>query len=281
MSLSSAYRRIFPSPLLKASLALHVIAIAAVPFVPGTWPLWLAALVADHLILSTVGLVPRGDLLGPNVVHLPGSSAERGEVAITIDDGPDPRVTPAVLEILAAHGARATFFCVGECLRRNPELARSIVDGGHEIANHTATHPYTFSMYGIRALEREIAGGQDAIASVTGTESRYFRAPAGLRNPLVQPILSRRGLRLVSWTRRGFDTVQSDAATVLGRLVRDLKAGDILLLHDGRAARDASGQPVILGVLPALLDACRTRGLVPVTLRDALDPDGRSIQTGS
>jgi peptidoglycan/xylan/chitin deacetylase (PgdA/CDA1 family) len=94
----------------------------------------------------------------------------------------------------------------------------------------------------------------------------FFRAPAGLRNPFLAPVLHREGLTLASWTRRGFDTRERDAARVLQRLTRGLAAGDILLLHDGNAARDAQGRPVILDVLPALLAALRRERLVAVTL---------------
>jgi hypothetical protein len=98
---------------------------------------------------------------------------------------------------------------------------------------------------------------------------RFFRAPAGLRNPFLDPLLHRRGLRLASWTRRGFDTRQRDSSRVLAALCDDLAAGDILLLHDAHAARTTAGEPVILAVLPALLADIRARGLRPVTLAEA------------
>ena len=83
-------------------------------------------------------------------------------------------------------------------------------------------------------------------------------------------MLQRQGLRLASWTRRGFDTVSADAAEVLARLTRNLRAGDILLLHDGHARRDSTGTPVVLAVLPRLIEAIGARALRPVTLREAL-----------
>ncbi|HEU0196344.1 MAG TPA: hypothetical protein VFQ88_03900, partial [Nevskiaceae bacterium] len=98
---------------------------------------------------------------------------------------------------------------------------------------------------------------------------RFFRAPAGFRNPLLEPLLVRFGLRLVSWTRRGFDTACSDASRVLERLTRGLGAGDILLLHDGHSARTAAGIPVVLVVLPELLQRCVASGLRPVPLSEA------------
>jgi len=100
--------------------------------------------------------------------------------------------------------------------------------------------------------------------------ARFFRAPAGLRNPFLEPALARANLQLVSWTRRGFDTVYGSSVRVLGSLTRDLRAGDILLLHDGHAARTPAGVPVILEVLPALLRALAVAQLAPITLRAAI-----------
>jgi peptidoglycan/xylan/chitin deacetylase (PgdA/CDA1 family) len=105
---------------------------------------------------------------------------------------------------------------------------------------------------------------------VTGVAPRFFRAPAGLRNPFLEPVLSRLQLRLASWTHRGFDTVSGDADAVYRRLANPLESGDILLLHDGHAARGPSGVPVILRVLPRLLETFAARQLKAVTLREAL-----------
>jgi len=144
------------------------------------------------------------------------------------------------------------------------------VQQGHRIENHSQHHRHYFSVLGPRSLAREIAAAQETIERVTGTAPCFFRAPAGLRNPFLQPILTRFDLKLASWTRRGFDTVNADPAAVLGRLRRGLGAGDILLLHDGHAARTPSGAPVIVEVLPALLAACSAAGLKPMTLHSAL-----------
>jgi peptidoglycan-N-acetylglucosamine deacetylase len=256
-----------PSPLLRGSLVFHLAAGAAVALRPGTWPLALGGFVANHLILSTVGLVPRGTLLGPNLTRLPAAAGRA--IAITIDDGPDPEVTPQVLEILARHDARATFFCVGEQVAAHPQLARAIVQAGHAIENHSQHHFYTFSLLGVRAMSAEIALAQRQISETCGVAPRFFRAPAGLRNPFLQPILLQQGLRLASWTRRGFDTVERDAALVERRLLRGLGACDILLLHDHRAARTPAGTPVILEVLPRVLAAAAAAGLATVTLAEA------------
>jgi len=258
-----------PSALIRGSVALHAVAAGALILKPQLWPWALTAVVADHLTLTAAGLWPRATLLGPNLTRLPRRAAARGEIAVTIDDGPDPEVTPAVLALLEEHAVRASFFCVGERIARHPQLAREVVARGHGLENHSQRHLHRFSLLGPGALRAEIAGAQESIVLATGAAPRFFRAPAGLRNPFLEPELARAGLTLVSWTRRGFDTVTTEPGRVLARLTRGLAAGDILLLHDGHAARTAGGDPVILTALPALLAAVRAAGLKPVTLRAA------------
>ncbi|HEX8783755.1 MAG TPA: polysaccharide deacetylase family protein [Steroidobacteraceae bacterium] len=265
------------APLIRASRALHIGAIGVVLVRPHWWPWALSAVVADHLLLAGSGLWPRSHLLGPNWTHLPPPAAVSppgapapGAVAITIDDGPEPEVTSRVLDLLDEHQARATFFCIGERVDRHPALARAIVARQHEIGNHTYRHLMRFSLLGPRGVAQEIARAQEAIGAATGEVARFFRAPAGLRNPFLEPALTRANLQLVSWTRRGFDTVNGSAGRVLDSLTRHLQSGDILLLHDGHAARTPSGSPVILEVLPGLLRALATARLAPITLRAAL-----------
>jgi peptidoglycan-N-acetylglucosamine deacetylase len=265
-----ASRQWSPSPLLYASAAAHLGAAATVLARPALWPWALGAFVANHAALAWAGLWPRSQLLGPNWTRLPTHGDLPGRVAITIDDGPDSEVTPLVLALLDEHRAQATFFCVGERVERHADLAREIVRRGHDIENHSQRHRHNFSLMGPGGMRAEISRAQDNIARVTGNSPRFFRAPAGLRNPFLDPVLSQLHLRLASWTRRGFDTVNTDADAVYRRLANPLEDGDILLLHDGNAARSRGGKAVILEVLPRLLDALAAKQLRPVTLRSAI-----------
>ncbi|MBK1680596.1 polysaccharide deacetylase family protein [Rhodocyclus tenuis] len=262
----SAWR---PTPAIVASVLLHLGVLVLLVWRPDLWPWALAIIFVNHSLLMAAGLWPRSTLLGDNLVRLPAAAAQRGEVAITIDDGPDPEVTPQVLAILAAHGARATFFCIGERALAHPQLCRDIVSGGHDIENHGQRHRNSSSLFGPRAWSLEIGSNQATLASLTGRQPEFFRAVAGLRNPFLDPVLHRFGLRLATWTRRGYDTRCADAERILGRLTRDLAAGDILLLHDGHSARTPEGKPVIVEVLPRLLGELAVRRLKPVTLRSA------------
>lgn len=259
-----------PSSLIVAAWVVHPGALAAWLVWPDSWPWGLAALVACHIALTGAGLWPRSRLLGPNLTRLPAAAAERGEVALTIDDGPEPSVTPAVLDLLDRYAARASFFCIGERAAAHPALIAEIVRRGHTVENHSHGHRHHFSLFGPARIRRDLEQAQRVIAGLAGSAPHFFRAPAGLRNPFLEPVLAHLGLHLASWTRRGFDTREGDPDKVLTRLTRDLAAGDILLLHDGHGARSPNGRPVILDVLPVLLDSLRAAGLHSVTLRQAL-----------
>jgi peptidoglycan/xylan/chitin deacetylase (PgdA/CDA1 family) len=268
--MSPGPRRRRPALWLRASAAWHGAALVLTLYHPRWWPWTLAAIVANHLLLTACGLVPRSRVLGSNWTRLPDGRRAQDGVAITIDDGPDPQVTPRVLQILAEHGARATFFCIGERAARFPALLRQCVAAGHAVENHSYGHRPYFALLGPWRLRRELEHAQRVITQASGTLPRFFRAPAGLRSPWLDAVLQRLGLQLASWTRRGFDTVSTDPERVLARLTRNLRAGDILLLHDGHAARGRDGQAVILAVLPRLLEVLARRGLMAVTLREWL-----------
>lgn len=255
-----------PAPLIRASFSLHVGALSALLVGPQWWPWATAGLAANHLLLGALGLIPRSTQLGPNWVRLPPEASARSLVALTFDDGPDPKVTPRVLDLLDSAGARGTFFCIGERAEQHPELCREILSRGHGVENHSQHHRHTFALLDSRRLAKEIRTAQEVLTAITGQVPRFFRAPAGLRSPLLDPVLSRLGLRLATWTRRGFDTRSRDPSRVSGRLLRGLGAGDILLLHDGNAARCPDGEPLVLRVLPGLLQAVAHSGLTPVTL---------------
>jgi len=250
-----------PSPFLIASAALHGVALATLVASPQSWGAVLAALAGNHLAIGTVGMLPRCGWLGPNLTRIPAARAGGKLIALTFDDGPDPEVTPAVLDLLAGAGARATFFCIGRHAEAHPDLIAAIRAQGHGVENHSYSHPNSFALKGPRGMRREVLFAQDAIERSGGGRPRFFRAPAGIQNPWLAPILANAGLSLISWSRRGYDTVSTSGDRVAARLDRGLGAGDILLMHDGSSARAADGRPVVLVALPKVLDEMRRRGL--------------------
>ena len=262
-----------PTPLVAGSMGLHGAAALSAILGPEAWVWWaIAAVAGNHAVLTVFVLWPRSTMLGPNVTRLPHAAAVRDEIAITFDDGPDAEVTPQVLDLLEARGVRATFFCIAEKAERYPEIVHEIVRRGHSVENHSSGHQVTFALRGLGGIRREITAAQRCLGELAGKPPRFFRSPAGFRSPLLDPVLHDLGLRLVSWTRRGFDTRRADVEFVAERLLRGLAPGDILLLHDGHSARTSTGVPVVLEVLPRVLDAAQRQGLRPVTLAQAIDP---------
>src|SRR2546430_5566801 len=220
---------------LQASWLLRTAAPACSAARPPAWTWALGVLGANHRVLFLALLWPRVQLLGPNLVHLPAPAVRRREIALTFDDGPDPEVTPRVLELLDRFQAKASFFCIGEKAAAYPELVKEIARRGHSVENHSYHHRHAFAFFGISRLRREVDAAQATVALITGRPPVFFRAPAGFRSPLLDPVLAPRGLRYVSWTRRGFDAVSGSPKRILRQLTRGLGAGDILLLHDSAA----------------------------------------------
>jgi len=259
-------RKWHPGALIYGAAAVHAGAAAAVLADPATVGWALAGVGASHAALAAAGLWPRSTLLGPNLLRLP--QAARDCVALTFDDGPHPELTPRVLDILDQHGAKATFFCVGERAAAHPAVVREIVRRGHAVENHSMYHRLHFATFGPRRMLHDITQAQRLLTELSGQAPRFFRAPAGLRNPFLEPVLCRLGLQLAAWTRRGFDTRSGDNTTgITRRLTRGLAGRDILLLHDGNSGTDRSGQPHCTTVLPRLLEAIEGAGLRCVTLR--------------
>lgn len=255
-----------PAPAVWISTAWLLAVASAIAMAPELWPWALGAVAGNLLFLVAAVLWPRGQLLGANLVRLPAEAAARNRVSLTFDDGPDPEVTPRVLDLLDRHGAKASFFCIARKAAAHPELVREIVRRGHSVENHSLSHSSAFSLYGMSRLRRDVESAQAILAEITGRPPAFFRAPIGLRSPLLDPVLARCGLRYVSWTQRGLDAIDGDAARVLKRLGGPLAAGDILLLHDAGASRARNGKPVVLEVLSGLLALIEAKGLASVTL---------------
>tara|TARA_R110002049_G_scaffold300266_3_gene490982 strand:+ start:1168 stop:1968 length:801 start_codon:yes stop_codon:yes gene_type:complete len=259
-----------PTLLIRASIALHVIALIVLIAASALWPWILIAIITNHIVITVMGLWPRSDLLGPNLTRLPAAATARNEIALTIDDGPDPSVTPQVLAILDEYSVKATFFCIANKAVQHPELCQEIIHRGHTIENHSMHHRHNFSLLGYSGIKNELQAAQDTLTNITGQRPLFFRAPAGLRNIFLDPVLSLLDLRLATWSVRGFDTQVGDAQRVNSKLLAGLHAGAILLLHDGNAALTPQGTAVILDVLPVLLATAKENDLHFVTLQQAI-----------
>ncbi len=194
-----------------------------------------------HLLILWGQLSPYSQLLGPVVTRF-RPDPDRNEIWLTIDDGPDPEETPAVLAVLDHFGARATFFLIGEKAAAHPELVREIHRRGHQVANHSSTHPqYRFWALTKAGVAAEIDDGSSALREAfrEGTEKPelppLFRSPVGMKAITLPPLLEKRGLHLVAWSARGRDGVaEPDLDRVIERLEEGTEPGAILVLHEGR-----------------------------------------------
>lgn len=199
----------------------------------GLWP-GIAALLGGHLLLLWGVLSPYSPLYGPVLTRLPGKASQ---VWLTIDDGPS-NDTRALLDVLDAHHARATFFLVAERARQHPELVREIIRRGHEVGNHSLSHPAAwFWALGPSRMQHEIHQAQQLLGEISGQPPRWFRAVVGMSNPFVHAPLKSLGLARVAWSARGFDGVKRSVGQVLKTLEKDLRPGAIILLHEGGDGR--------------------------------------------
>lgn len=163
------------------------------------------------------------------------------EVWLTIDDGPTQTDTRRILDLLDRHGARATFFVKGHSAGQMTQLTSEIVIRGHGLANHSHTHPSaTFWLLPPSRIAWQIDQCNQTLRTVTGNSPRLFRAPVGMKNPFVHPLLRRRGMTLVAWSARGYDAVSHDAHSAASRILGRVRPGAILLMHEGRARKDGS-----------------------------------------
>lgn len=227
------------------------------------WRVGLPALLLSHAALVWGTLRPQSALFGPVLDRLPTGEPV---VWLTIDDGPSDD-TRAMLDRLDAHGARATFFLVGERAQARPELVAEIVRRGHGIGQHSHTHPQAwFWALPPRAMRAQIDAAQSALTFLSGTRPRWFRAVVGMANPFVAASLKRHGLTRVAWSARGFDAVLADPARTVARIERTLAPGAIVLLHEG--APHGRSVETLSAVLERL-DALRYRTVLPEDLETA------------
>jgi peptidoglycan-N-acetylglucosamine deacetylase len=210
---------------------------------------------------------PRSSLLGSVIFR--GIPDDPPRVALTFDDGPDPRVTPMILDILARHGVKATFFVIGAWVERHRDLLRRMHEQGHVIGNHTFHHHRAGAFYRGRYWDDEIHRAEEAIEDALGVTPALFRPPMGIRTLHQSAALRRRGYRVVTWTRSARDGLNSSEARV-ERLADIARAGDLLALHDGSDRPSAAGKIATAAALPTLIAALRARRIAIAPLEELI-----------
>jgi len=187
-----------------------------------------AAAAASYAGYAT--MAPRSQLYGRTLTH----GADPNRIALTLDDGPNDPYTLRLLDLLAKHQARATFFLIGQYVRRRPEIARAIQAAGHEIGNHTYTHPNLIFVSAAR-LRQELEDCNKALEDALGVTPALFRPPFGGRRPAVLRTARALGLKTVMWSITGYDWNAPSPEFILQKVAPRLNSarGEIVLLHDG------------------------------------------------
>jgi peptidoglycan-N-acetylglucosamine deacetylase len=205
---------------------------------------------------------PTGQWYGPTF-----AGGERGskQIYLTYDDGPNDPHTLKLLEVLAKHSVRATFFMIGRYVRERPDIARAVAQAGHVIGNHTFTHPLLIFKSAAQT-RTQLADCHQTLEDTIGKHSNLFRPPFGGRRPATLRVARELGLQTVMWNVTGYDWNAPPAAVIEQKVVRQIRGGDVILLHDGghRAMGADRAQTVI--ATENLIRRCRDQGYEFVTV---------------
>lgn len=239
----------------------------------------LSASAAVAAAVTSLGAVhPRSQLFGKTIYRTESAK----QLALTFDDGPNPAITPKLLDLLDRYDARATFFVIGRFVRECPQLTKEIHARGHLIGNHTQTHP-NLVWLGLQSVHNELRGCQEALEETLGAAAEYFRPPFGLRNPWVVSSAREFGMQTVMWTLLPGDwrektaewlttrmrIVAEDAAAAGQKLARN-RHGHVLCLHDGGHRQLGADRYRTLAALEYWLPRWRDLGLKFVTIAEAV-----------
>jgi peptidoglycan-N-acetylglucosamine deacetylase len=250
-------------------ITLTYIVLASICILIFNWPaLWLSIPAVLLVLLVTIGTAKTGSsIFYPTITHGP---RDNNRVALSFDDGPDPQVTPQVLDVLAQYDARATFFVIGKWVDAYPELAKCIVADGHVLGNHSWSHSRLQNFYLTKRHLGEIESCERVITRTTGNSLPIlYRPPIGLKSGDLARAAYRHNLTLVAWSLHSQDTRQSDPEKVARRVLRKICGGDIVLLHDGH---DLPGRhrPYCAPAVQLILQGLRAKGLECVTIPELL-----------
>lgn len=192
---------------------------------------------------------------------------DRMEIALSFDDGPHPRLTPVILEILEEYGIKATFFMVGENVGYYPKAAEAVAAAGHEIGNHTFSHR-KFNRMSEAEMRREIADCEDVLSGVTDTPIRFIRPPEGQMNETMRRVMGALDYRIILWDVDTRDWAHTPPADIAAHILDTVQAGDIILMHDF-IGYDSPTPEALRMVIPALLQ----QGYHFVTVGELVDGD--------
>jgi peptidoglycan-N-acetylglucosamine deacetylase len=220
---------------------------------------------------ATASFSPRSSFFLPVISR---GTTGRMAVALTFDDGPDPRITPQLLDMLAQHGMKAAFFVSGQAAQHHPELITAILSQGHLLGNHSYNHSPYLMLSSYRKLFREVADAQHILKQFD-VFPLAFRPPVGLTNPKLGPVLSQLGMVCITFSCRAYDRGNRQIRGLAGKILKKVRPDDIILLHDVRPS--AIGDiPNLLNEMEAILAGLEKQGFSVLPLDELI---GKPVMT--
>jgi peptidoglycan/xylan/chitin deacetylase (PgdA/CDA1 family) len=211
-------------------------------------------------------MAPTGQWYGRTFIGLPRGTKQ---IALTYDDGPNDPHTLHLLDVLAGHGVHATFFMIGRYVRQRPDIAREVAKAGHIVGNHTFTHP-VLSLLSSNQIRTELVDCRQALADAIGQHSNLFRPPFGARRPAVLRIAHEVGLAPVMWNVTGYDWNAPPAAEIERKCVRQIRGGEVVLLHDGGHKQMGADRSQTVLATDHLISRYKAEGYEFVTISEML-----------
>jgi peptidoglycan-N-acetylglucosamine deacetylase len=199
-------------------------------------PALIIVTILVFIAVSPLGVTfPQMKFFGPFICE---GNSDRRAIALTFDDGPDPGSTAPLLDLLRDRNVPAAFFCIGKHVDHHPDVASRIVKEGHLLENHSYSHSNFTNLFMAPRLRDELERTRSAIHKAAGSKPSCFRPPMGLSNALIFKVATALNFRVVGWSARGLDTITNDPQRIVNRIIRQLKPGAIILLHDGNIPAD-------------------------------------------
>lgn len=242
------------------------------------WPYITLASAAAASYAGYATMAPASQLYGRTLTH----GSDPNQMALTFDDGPNDPHTMHLLDVLAKHHAKATFFLIGKYVRQRPEIARAILAAGHEIGNHTDSHPNLILVSAAR-LRRELNDCGKALEDALGTEVKLFRPPFGGRRPNVLRTARSMGLSPVMWSVTGYDWSAKSAAEIVKKVTGQVESrrkpqGEIVLLHDGGHLAFGTDRAFTVQATQKLLERYHAKRFVTVSALSTGNPEPYSTK---
>ena len=244
----------------RTILVLYIIVLIQVYlFLPwkGIFFIIISILFLTHLIYCSANICSQA-----YIKTLCKAKTNEKKIAITFDDGPDPEITPKVLDLLDQYNAKATFFCIGNNIETNHDLLKLIDQKGHLIGNHTYSHETWFDLYSSQKMKSDIEKTTGLIFETIGKKPKLFRPPYGVTNPALKKAIKALNFHTIGWSIRSLDTVNKVEKT-FNRVKKKLSSGDIILFHDNREH--------IVDVLKLLLEYVKKENYEIVALDELLN----------